>query len=714
MSNLFSEQVKDRTRLDREMYRTAEGLINDSITKRTSNDALGRLRTNEAALARIMDLCGISEEQLNHLEEADILFTSLEKEEKWYRYQTGYCIGKDAEGNYTAILPSRISGYYYIDNDADGKTKKHRINKKNYSRFTRVYCLCRLLPDKTLTIFELLKYVMSYMRNGVLAFYILISVAAGILGLVFPRLVSSLMDETTIDKGIGYLIHVAMFCIIAELMRLMLNVILAFFESRFTNRITCNIKNAVLIRYLSLTDNSSYDASGTWNAINLIVPEFMENLVSSGLSIIPHLIFILCYCIAAVIQLKLVSLWMFLILAILGVALWFVNKGFDKWHTKTIRSRMESDHMLFQVFKGIEKIWSREAQNRIYLNWVKVYADEVLYNKRRRKYVGISTGIHDFITPLLTVVLVGAAVFTSDFSSSAMLTGTLLAGLLAGQVTEVAAYLERIFNSKSLWQTISFLFEKNSEEKKVQCTEFSGDVKLEKVSFAYPGMEKLLDNISFEVKRGEYVGIVGISGCGKSTLLKLILGILSPDRGEISFGRYDLSDTDQRSILRNIGIVLQNESLIPGTIRQNLMMQPRPVTEEEIWETLEIVGIADLVRSYPYGLDTEISVSGSFMSGGQMQKLLIARAIISKPKMIVFDEATSALDNVSQKEIKEALDAMKCTRIMVAHRLSTVKDCDRIILLEKGQISQQGTYEELAASNDLFRELIRCQGVEVM
>lgn len=695
------------------MHRTADGLINEAITRRPSYDALGKPGNNEAALARILSLCGISEEQLDHLEEEDVLFTTLEKEKDWYHHQTGYCLGRDAEGNYTALLPGRFFGYYYLDNESDRKAKRHRINKNNASQFTRVYCLCRLLPNKTLTIFDLTEYLLSYMRSWTLTVYILISLVSGVLGLAFPRMTSRLMDASSMKQGFSGLMHIAVLCITAELIRLLMNLMMAAFESSFTTRITCNVKNSVLIRYLSRTEDPDYNASRIWNAIIYNVPEFTQNLISSSLNIIPRAIFILCYCYAAVVELKMLSLWIFLILALLAAAVWFLNKGFDKWHTRTIRRRAESDQILFQAFKGIEKIRSREAQNRIYLNWARVYNDEVFYNKQRRKYVAINTGVQDFITPLLTVVMMGAAVYT-DISSSGVLAGILLAGLLAGQVTELTYSIERMFNSKSLWQVISFLFEKNSEKKKTKCTEFSGRVKMENVSFAYPGMEKLLDNISFEVKRGEYIGIVGMSGCGKSTLLNLLLGILSPNKGEIYYGKYDLSDTDQRSILRNMGIVLQNESLIPGTLRQNLMMQPRPVTEEEIWETLEKVGIADLVRSYPNGLDTEISASGNFMSGGQMQKLLIARAIISKPKMIVFDEATSALDNVSQKEIKEVLDTMNCTRIVVAHRLSTVKDCDRILLLENGNISQQGTYEELVASEGLFRELVRCQNADAI
>ena len=708
MSNLFTKQIEERAKADEAMRRTAEGLIDDAVKKAPSRDVLGRPRSNEEALKRILSLCGIDEGRLASIEGEDALFTPIETEKAWYRHQTGYCVGANAGGGFTALLPGGIRGYYYLD----GNGRKHRVDSENAGRFTKVYCLCRLLPEGTLSIQDLLRYCLSFLQRKILHGYILISLAAGILGLAFPHLVSILLRgaESSGAAGRSSLPAIAILCVIAELVRLCLNTLLGAFESSFTNRVSHCVKNAALIRYLSDTsaENARRSASEVWNAINDTVPEFIENLLSSGMNLVPHLIFTVSYCAAAAFCLGKLSLGLYLVLLLFAIALWFVNKGFDRWYLRMLQMRIRGDHLLFQIFKGIEKIRSHRAQKRVFLQWAKVYAEEAYSDKVRKEYATASTAIHSFVTPLMMLVLICIAAFI-PLTRSSLLTATLLAGLLAGEIAELTDLTGRVVNSRSMWQTISFLFEEPVREKKVKCTSFSPSLHVRRLSFTYPGMERLLDDISFDVEKGEYVGIVGLSGCGKSTLLKLLLGILTPSRGEISYGGYELSETDQRTILRNIGIVLQNESLIPGTIRQNLMMQPAPVTEEQIWKTLETVGIADLVRSYPYGLDTEIGVSGASMSGGQMQKLLIARAIISKPKMIVFDEATSALDNVSQKEIKDALDAMNCTRIVVAHRLSTVKDCDRIILLDKGKIAQEGTYDELVNREGLFRELVMCQ-----
>ncbi len=707
MSNLFTEQIYERDIADEAMRKRAEEMINDAAARGSSFDVGGRLRSNNDALKKLLDMCAINEDRLKKIDKEEVLFTSIEGETDWYSHRMGYCIGRDKNDNFIAILPGLISGYFYFDNNG----KKRRISKKNAAQFEKVYSVCRLLPERKLSIADLLKFLLSYLRLKAFFGYILLSVLSGVIGLIFPRIVNMLLGTINSndhdDSNIWIIVSI---CVLAELISFFINSCLNYFESGFTNRVSYSVKNAALIRYLSDAEGKHYDRSAAevWAAINNTIPEFIESLLSSGMSMIPHLIFAICYCISSIIILKLLSLSMFFVLIVFALAMWIINKGFDKWYSRTLENRNKGNRLLFQVFKGIEKIRGREAQKRIYLQWAGSYSKEAYSDKVRKGYQAACSAFQDCIIPVINVILVCAAVYV-PISQSELLTGVLLAGLLAGEVSDIIFCVERMVNSKSLWTVISFLFDKPEREKKVKAKEFTPEVSVRNLSFAYPGMERLLDNISFEVKKGEYVGIVGMSGCGKSTLLKLLLGILKPSKGEISYGRYDLFETDQRSILQNIGIILQQETLIPGTIRQNMMMQPRPVSDEQIWKILDKVGIGDMIRSYPKGLDTEIGSVGEGMSGGQMQKLLIARAIVSKPQMIIFDEATSALDNVSQKEIKEVLDQMNCTRIVVAHRLSTVRDCDRIIVIDKEHISQQGTYDELISQEGLFRELSMTQ-----
>ena len=168
----------------------------------------------------------------------------------------------------------------------------------------------------------------------------------------------------------------------------------------------------------------------------------------------------------------------------------------------------------------------------------------------------------------------------------------------------------------------------------------------------------------------------------------------------------DLSKLDLKSLRRKIGIVLQNGKLFSGDIFSNIALSSPGLTPEEAWEAAQKAGIADDIRNMPMGMNTVISEGSGGISGGQRQRILIARAIAAKPRIIIFDEATSALDNITQKTVCETLDGLKCTRIIVAHRLSTIKNCSRIIVLDGGKVAEDGTYDELISKGGLFSELI--------
>ena len=207
--------------------------------------------------------------------------------------------------------------------------------------------------------------------------------------------------------------------------------------------------------------------------------------------------------------------------------------------------------------------------------------------------------------------------------------------------------------------------------------------------------------------------VVGKTGCGKSTLVRLLLGFEKPLKGGIYYDGKDISNIDLRSLRRKIGVVMQNGSLFSGDIYSNIVISAPELTMDEAWEAAEQAGIADDIRKMPMGMHTLISEGAGGISGGQKQRIMIARAIAPKPKILMFDEATSALDNITQRIVSDSLDRLKCTRIVIAHRLSTIKQCDRIIVLDRGHIIEDGTYEELINNNGYFAELVERQQVGV-
>jgi ATP-binding cassette subfamily C protein len=246
-------------------------------------------------------------------------------------------------------------------------------------------------------------------------------------------------------------------------------------------------------------------------------------------------------------------------------------------------------------------------------------------------------------------------------------------------------------------------------EDKAEVGELSGRIEISNVTFRYgPDMPTVLRNVSINVRPGQFIAIVGSSGSGKSTLLRLLLGFEKPETGSIYFDGQELAEVNVASVRGQMGVVLQNGQLMAGDILSNIIGS-LPLNIDDAWEAAEMVGLAEDIRAMPMGMHTVISEGASNISGGQRQRILIARSIVHRPRLIMFDEATSALDNRTQAMVTASLDRLNATRIVVAHRLSTVINADVIYVLDKGEIVESGTYAELMAGNGLFAALAQRQ-----
>ena len=236
-----------------------------------------------------------------------------------------------------------------------------------------------------------------------------------------------------------------------------------------------------------------------------------------------------------------------------------------------------------------------------------------------------------------------------------------------------------------------------------------GHVQLDRVSYRYAAdLPLVLDGVSLEARAGEHLAIVGPSGSGKSTLVRLLLGFATPENGEIRFDGKPLNGLRLDSVRRQIGTVLQINTLFTGTLLEAIA-GGSVVEEEEAWHAAELAGLADEIRSMPMGLQTMIPEGGGTLSGGQRQRVAIARALIRKPRILIFDEATSALDNRTQAIVTGNLEAMAITRVVIAHRLSTIRHADRIVVLDHGQVREEGSCETLMRNEGLFFRMMERQ-----
>ena len=244
---------------------------------------------------------------------------------------------------------------------------------------------------------------------------------------------------------------------------------------------------------------------------------------------------------------------------------------------------------------------------------------------------------------------------------------------------------------------------------KVAAAQLRGAIELSHVSFRYDANGPLvLNDVTLDIEPGQFVAFVGSSGSGKSTLMKVMLGFLKPEAGSVYYDGQDLGTLDVRMVRQQLGVVLQESRLLPADIYRNIVgSSSRSVAEA--WEASRKAGLADDIKRLPMGMHTYVSEGGGGFSGGQKQRLMIARALVHDPRVLFLDEATSALDNRTQSLVTQSMDRLQATRVVIAHRLSTIQNADKICYLHQGKLIEQGTYEELMALGGHFSELAKRQ-----
>jgi len=368
---------------------------------------------------------------------------------------------------------------------------------------------------------------------------------------------------------------------------------------------------------------------------------------------------------------------------------------------------------VYQTLTGIAKIRAAAARNRVYVRWLPRFLESRRVLARAQK-IEYRFSIFAAIWPsfatlaLIVTILAGHAgtfeagkFFTILAAFAQVLGATIVIGNCAAATVAIVPIYERL---RPILDAVP-----ERDATRGDPGTLTGAISIRNVSFSYEGATRpALSHVSQEIAPGSFVAIVGPSGCGKSTLLRLLLGFETPSEGWISYDDHSLDSLDIVSVRKQMGAVLQTAKLLPGSIYDNIAGNAI-LSREQAWEAVRRVGLASDVEKMPMKLDTVVGASGSGLSGGQRQRIIIARAIAFGPKLVFFDEATSALDNATQAIVSDTLGGMDATRIVIAHRLSTVVDADRIVVMDGGRIVQEGTYRELVEVDGPFRTLAQRQ-----
>lgn len=631
----------------------------------------------------------------------------------WYKNGIGAMLGIYKEsGKAVALIPSK-GGYEALDEETG---KKVWITAKNVKMIAvDAYCFYRPLPLRAIGMKDLLAYILQTMSALDFAAIAVSMLAVTLLGLLMPYANQLIFGNAIRTGSENVIVSCAILLIGTKIAASMLSTVRQLMLAKIRTKMEVAVSSASMMRLLSLPaaffkNYSAGELAGRMQDINGLCSMIVELMLTVLLSTVFSMVYL--FQIAAYAPSLLLPVALVLALALL-CAIVYALLGMGIAAEKTELSAKESG-LVFSIFSGIQKIKLAGAEKRAFAKWARQYRQTARLEYDPPFFLKMDAVFLQGITLAGTILIYVMAIRT-DILAEDYMSFTAAYSMLIGGFSNLVASSGAFAEIRAIFFVIRPILEEVpevAEEKKV-VTRLSGGIELNNVSFRYKeDMPLLLDNLSLKIRPGQYVAIVGKTGCGKSTLMRLLLGFEKPLKGAVYYDGKDLSRLDLKSLRKFMGVVMQNGKVFQGDIFSNITIASPNPTMEQAWEAAEIAGIAEDIRRMPMGMHTIVAEGGGF-SGGQKQRLLIARAVASKPKVLLFDEATSALDNITQKQVSDSLSHMKCTRIVIAHRLSTIMQCDRIVVLDHGHIIEDGTYENLLNADGFFAALVKRQRVDV-
>ena len=411
---------------------------------------------------------------------------------------------------------------------------------------------------------------------------------------------------------------------------------------------------------------------------------------------------------------------LFVIIAIItlinAILVYAFKKPYKTLNTENMEKQAALNSQIIDSLKGIETVKSFGVEDETMDKLESRYISAIRTGYKTSVLGNVQGTLSGFFGNIGNIVLMGIAtllVMNGEITLGSMMAFMSLSSYFMDPIGRLVGLQMQIQEANIAMKRMSELYEIEEEqadnENLLGDFDLNGDIEIENVTFRYGSRQPVLKNVSLTVKQGEKVAIVGESGGGKTTLAKLILGLWTPEEGNIRINGFNIEEVNKKLLRRDIAYVPQNVELFSGTIEENIKLGKRDATYEEIKTACKKAGCADFIEKLPAKYSTYLEEAGANLSGGERQRLALARALIKKPKILILDEATSNLDFISEAQIYETLNNLDCTTIIVAHRLSTIRKSDKIYVVDKNEIAEAGTFNELINKDGIFHKIWNSQ-----
>jgi ATP-binding cassette subfamily C protein len=630
---------------------------------------------------------------------------------RWWRDDVGPLVGHRALSGAPVALLWRRGGYVAVHPATGRETPIEKANAEEFE--PRAVMFYRPLPERRLSPLGLLRFSMRG-TGADLTNLLLSGLVTVAIGALVPIATGKVLGEYVPKAQEGLIVQVCLAVMISSVVAAAFLLLQNLTILRLEGRIEATLQPAVWDRLLRLptkffaersTGELASAAMGI-SAIRRLLAGIGPSVAQSSTIGAMNLGLLLWYSV----PMALAAIGMLVVVAalFLGLGLWQV-----RWQRRLVVLSNKLNNQAFQTLRGLPKLRVAAAENYAYAAWADRFARSRELQQRLGRIKNLNTVLGAVYLPLcsLLMFMLLAGPARGALSAADFLTFNTSMTMLLTSVTSLTGAFVSAVAALPLFEEIRPVLEATPEVRTASTRPgpLSGAVEARRLSFRYSDDGPLvLDDVSFEVRPGEFVAIVGPSGCGKSTLLRLLIGFDRPVSGSVLYDGQDLAALDQSAVRRQCGVVLQHAQPFTGSIL-DVICGTESYTPEEAMAAAEMAGLAEDIKRMPMGLHTIVSGSGS-VSGGQRQRLMIAQALIRRPRILFFDEATSALDNETQRTVIESTRKLNATRVVIAHRLSTVMDADRVVVMENGKVAEQGPPAQLLADpNGRLHELVRRQ-----